>query len=125
MNHSYPRDIETPAERSIRIAATYKAAVEMAEALRLRVGQPRWAASWRLGMKASEADRTAAYRVLGYMPYQFETDDEWEAPSCDICEMPEDQEMDGRTENDWNGDTGCHLSCEQQEAWNQSRGIKP
>lgn len=81
-------------------------------------------------MSASEADRIAAHRVLGYTPYEF-TREEWDGlydepiePTCDICGKPENQEMDGGAENDWNGDTGCHLSCEQQEAWDQSRGIK-
>lgn len=32
-------------------------------------------------------------------------------PRCDICSEPEDHEV-GMIENDWNGETGCHLSCE-------------
>lgn len=37
-------------------------------------------------------------------------------PTCDICEEPQHFE-DGP--DDWNGETGCHLSCEEQqkEAW--------
>jgi len=37
-------------------------------------------------------------------------DPEW--PKCDICTEPMDDAMDG-SENDWNGDTGNHLSCER------------
>lgn len=32
-------------------------------------------------------------------------------PRCDICDEPEDNE-NGFVVNDWNGETGNHLSCE-------------
>lgn len=42
--------------------------------------------------------------------------DEAEAiPTCDICGDPEDQRI-GPFENDWNGETGNHKSCEEEEA---------
>jgi hypothetical protein len=51
-------------------------------------------------MFLSEVDwREIAENVMGDME-----------PTCDICGEPEDHE-DGR-ENDWNGETGNHLSCE-------------
>ena len=35
-------------------------------------------------------------------------------PTCDICNEPE---WHGQGEgSDWNGETGCHLSCEKQRA---------
>lgn len=56
MNTSYPRlAIETPAERSIRIAAMHEAAEAAAAATR--------AAAW--ATSASDEDRQAAARVLG------------------------------------------------------------
>jgi len=34
-------------------------------------------------------------------------------PRCDICNRREDHEDGG--ENDWNGETGNHISCEQKQ----------
>lgn len=36
-------------------------------------------------------------------------------PTCDICGLPEDQDPTNGRENDWNGETGNHLSCEEIE----------
>lgn len=30
-------------------------------------------------------------------------------PTCEYCGRPEESAVDG----DWNGDTGCHISCEE------------
>jgi hypothetical protein len=37
-------------------------------------------------------------------------------PTCDLCDEP--QHLDGGPwhPDDWNGDTGCHLTCEQAVA---------
>ena len=35
-------------------------------------------------------------------------------PTCDICEEP--QSMEWGEENDWNGETGNHETCEEREA---------
>lgn len=37
-------------------------------------------------------------------------------PTCDHCNEPEDQDPTNGRENDWNGDTGCHVSCEAMAA---------
>ena len=41
-------------------------------------------------------------------------DDPFGVPICDICDEPEDQDPTNGRENNWNGETGCHLSCEEQ-----------
>lgn len=37
-------------------------------------------------------------------------------PICDYCDQPEDQDPTNGREYDWNGATGCHLSCERRTA---------
>jgi hypothetical protein len=41
-------------------------------------------------------------------------------PFCDYCGDPMDDSMDGE-ENDWNGETGCHLSCERDPLYAAAR----
>ena len=38
-------------------------------------------------------------------------------PICDICDQPQDCGRGGcdMHTGDWNGETGCHLSCERGE----------
>jgi hypothetical protein len=40
-------------------------------------------------------------------------------PVCDICDEP-----DGPGEPDWNGETGCHASCEQDDGSYYSDGSR-
>lgn len=44
-------------------------------------------------------------------------------PFCDYCDEPM-SDGDGEL-NDWNGETGCHLSCEEQERWKAVRNLPP
>ena len=37
-------------------------------------------------------------------------------PTCDICGRPEDQDPTNGREYDWNGETGCHQTCEMAVA---------
>lgn len=41
--------------------------------------------------------------------YAGENDPPEDVPTCDVCGEPQHDRWDGE---DWNGDTGCHRSCE-------------
>ena len=37
-------------------------------------------------------------------------------PTCDICEEPQHLDCDrSDCEDDWNGETGCHETCEERQ----------
>jgi hypothetical protein len=36
-------------------------------------------------------------------------------PTCDICDEPMDDPEDPEPWLNWNGETGCHLTCEERQ----------
>lgn len=48
-------------------------------------------------------------------------------PHCDICGRHMDdspaREIFGFVDNDWNGETGNHETCEEYLKWKESRGF--
>lgn len=49
--------------------------------------------------------------TMGSEEYMLKHDDDDPIPTCDYCD---EQWEDGGEGEDWNGDTGCHYSCEAE-----------